>query len=378
VSEVALACVLLVAGGLLLRSLATVLDVDLGFRTQGTMSWRIESGRSFADREGRIAYHDRLTRLVGEIPGVESVGLTDTLPLGRNRSWDVRVKGEVYADGEQPGIYPRMVDAGYLQTMRIPLAAGRYFTPDDTPEREGAAVINTGMARRLWPDRDPLGQVLLLRQTEWRVVGVVADVRHSALEEEAGNEMYFPISQQRDFGSLDLVVRGQLPPEALASSVQAALREADPTLPVLDYQRLSDIVDRAVSPRRFILYLLGGFAVSAVLLVSLGIYGVLSYSVRQRTHEIGIRRALGESATQVQGRVVGRTLALATIGILLGGVGSTALSGLIASLLYGVSPTDPLAFAAMVALLLLISAMAGYVPARRASRIDPLVALRSV
>ncbi len=340
------------------------------------MTWRIENGGRETDNGARVDYHDRLVRAVTAIPGVQSAGLTDSLPLGRNRSWGVRVKGQVYADGEQPGIFPRMVDPGYLQTMRVPLVAGRYLTPDDTVGRDGAVVINEAMARRLWPGRDPLGQVLLLGQGEWQVVGVVGDVRHSSLEEEAGNETYFPIEQQRDWGSLDLVVRGSLSPEALASSVQRALRQADPTLPTLEYQRLSAIVDRALSPRRFILYLLGAFALTGLLLVSVGIYGVLSYSVRQRTQEIGIRQALGETTHQVQRRVVGRTLALATMGILLGWVGSSALSGLIGSLLYGVTPTDPLTFAAMVTLLLGISGLAGYLPARRAARIDPMVALR--
>ena len=158
---------------------------------------------------------------------------------------------------------------------------------------------------------------------------------------------------------------------------RGALRQADPTLPTLEYQRLSAIVDRALSPRRFILYLLGAFALTGLLLVSVGIYGVLSYSVRQRTQEIGIRQALGETTHQVQRRVVGRTLALATMGILLGlGRVIIALSGLIGSLLYGVTPTDPLTFAAMVTLLLGISGLAGYLPARRAARIDPMVALR--
>ena len=173
VSEVALACVLLVAGGLLLRSFVTVLDVDLGFETDSAMTWRIEGAGRETDHVERVAYHDRIVRAVSEIPGVESVGLTDSLPLGRNRTWGVRVEGEVYADGEQPGIFPRVVDPGYLQTMRMPLVAGRYLTRDDTTDRDGVIVINETMAERLWPDRNPLGQALLLGPGRWQVVGVV-------------------------------------------------------------------------------------------------------------------------------------------------------------------------------------------------------------
>jgi len=348
VAEVALACVLLVGGGLLLRSFVTLLDVDLGFEPAGATAWRIETGRQFGDEGARVTYHERLADAVREIPGVESVGFTDALPLGRNRNWGLRVKGKVYAEDQGDGALPRLVDSGYLQTMRIPLVAGRYFAPEDTDEREKVAIINESMARRVLPGEDPLGRLLLVASGEWRIVGIVGDVRHASLEEEAGNEMYLPLMQLDDWGSLDLVVRG----------------------------KAAQIVDRAVSPRRFVLYLLGAFALSALLLASLGIYGVLSYSVSQRTQEIGIRMALGESTGQVRRRLVVRTLGLASIGIVLGWAGSVALARLITSLLYGVSPTDPATLAAMMTLLLLVSGLAGYLPARRASRIDPIVALR--
>jgi ABC-type lipoprotein release transport system permease subunit len=218
---------------------------------------------------------------------------------------------------------------------------------------------------------------MLGENSEWRVVGVVANVRHSSLEEEAGLEMYMPIRQQSNWASLELVVRTNLPPESVAPGVRTALRAVDPRLPTSDYQTLDQIVDRSVSPRRFILLLIGAFAVTALLLASIGIYGVVSYSVSQQTQEIGIRMAMGASAAQVQGRIVVKTLILTSVGILVGMVGAFMVSRLMASLLYGVGPTDPLTFVAMTLLLTLISVLAGHLPARRASRIDPMSVLRS-
>jgi ABC-type antimicrobial peptide transport system permease subunit len=189
--------------------------------------------------------------------------------------------------------------------------------------------------------------------------------------------MYLPVTQQNDWGAVDVVIRTKLPLESLAPSIRAALREADPALPTGDFQTLGQIVDRAVSPRRFIVLLLGAFAVTASLLASLGIYGVVSYSVNQRTQEIGIRMALGASAASVRRGVITQTLGLAFTGVVIGVIGSFALARLMASLLYGVTPADPPTFAAMIVLLALIAVMAGYLPARRASRIEPMSVLRS-
>jgi predicted permease len=377
VSEVALACVLLVGAGLLLKSFVTLMDVDLGFQPDMAAAWRIQAGRQYSEFDQRNAFYDRLVHQVGNVPGVESVGLTDTLPLGRNRSWGIRAKGEVYEEGKNPSALTRMVDSEYIKTMRIPLLAGRNFTPHDTADRQRVMIVNQAMAHRLWPNRDPIGRVVLIGRTEWHVVGVVANVRHGALEEEAGLEMYMPITQQTDWGSLELVVRTKKEPELLAADVRAALRAVDPDLPTGEFQTLGQIVDRAVSPRRFILLLIGAFAATALLLASLGIYGVVSYSVSQRAQEIGIRIALGASATQVQRRILVNTLALTAAGILIGTLASLGLSRLMASLLYDVSPTDPLTFVAMILLLIVISALAGHLPARRASRIDPMSVLGS-
>jgi len=377
VSEVALACVLLVGAGLLFRSFLTLMDVDLGFQSARAAAWRIETGGRYPNLADRRAFFDRLTRSVAEVPGVESVGLTDSLPLSRNRTWGVRAKGEVYEEGESPFAYPRVVDHGYTSSMRIPLISGRGFAPSDTSANENVVLVNERMAANVFSGGDAVGRILLNGRDEWRVVGVVGNVRHSALEQEAGNEMYFPYLQMADFSSMDLVVRSSAPLSATAPGVRAALLAADSASPADDVQPLGALVDRAVSPRRFTLTLLGAFAAAALALASLGIYGVVSYSVSRRTQEIGIRMALGASASKIRFGVLTKALSLAAIGLLIGLAGSLALARIITSLLFAVAPTDPMTFGEMTLTLLTIALLAGYLPAMRASHVSPTVALRA-
>jgi predicted permease len=376
VAEVALSCVLLVGGGLLLRSFAQVMDVNLGYEPAGAMSWRVDTNTPFQSRTESAVYYDQLLANVLAVPGVEAVGLSDCLPLGRNRTWGIRALGVVYEEGRNPSVFPRIIDHRYLQAMEIPLRAGRYFTADDTDDTRGVLVINESAAREIFPEREALGGMILMGDEEWEVVGVVGDVRHQALEQASGGEMYMPMTQV-GWPTLEMVVRSSLPPETLIPGVRTALESTDPTLPTGDFHTLESVVDQAVSPRRFTLILLGSFAGTALLLAALGIYSVLSYSVSRRIPEIGIRMALGESGGQVLGRVVARTMTLAGVGIVLGGVGSFVASRLITSLLYDIEPTDPLTFASMVAILLSAAALAGFLPARRAARTDPIAALRA-
>jgi predicted permease len=376
VAEVALSCVLLVGGGLLLRSFSRVMDVNLGYEPAGAMSWRVDTPAPFEDLASANVYYDQLVANVMTVPGVEAVGLSDCLPLGRNRTWGIRAQGVVYDEGQNPSVFPRIIDHRYLQAMEIPLLAGRYFTADDTDETRPVLVVNETAAREVFPEREALGGIILMAGQEWEVVGIVGDVRHQALEQASGGEMYIPMTQAT-WPTLEMVVRSSLPPETLVPGVRRALESTDPTLPTGDFHTLESVVDQAVSPRRFTLILLGSFAGTALLLAALGIYSVLSYTVSRRIPEIGIRMALGESGSQVLGRVVARTMTLAGIGIVIGGVGSYAASRLIASLLYGVEPTDSLTFGSMVAILLAVAALAGFLPARRASRTDPMAALRT-
>jgi predicted lysophospholipase L1 biosynthesis ABC-type transport system permease subunit len=210
-----------------------------------------------------------------------------------------------------------------------------------------------------------------------RVIGVAGGIRHEALEKAGGPEMYLPMRQTGDYAAMQLVVRTALPSDSLAAGIRTALRPVDPNLPVRDFVTLQDLVDRAVSPRRFLVLLLAGFAAFALILASLGIYAVISFAVSQRVREIGIRMALGASASDLQRRIVFRTLGLAALGLALGMAGSRVLSSALGSLLFGITSGDPLTFMEVGALLIAVAAIAGYIPAWKASRIDPMAALRS-
>ena len=377
VSEIAFACVLLVGAGLLIRSFLQVLDVNLGFQPERAVAVRVDPARRLSGQAQINAYFDEVLRRVKDIPGIQAAGLTDALPLGRNRGWGVRAKGQVYRPGEYLDAFVRIVSDGYPRTMGIPLRAGRDLSERDTPATEPVIMINETMARRLWPGQDAVGKIVVAAGNDRRVVGVVGDVRHLALEQGAGLEMYIPIRQIDDFSSVDLVVRSRLPVAELAPAVRAALRPIEPNLPGNDFRTLQQLVDKAVSPRRFVVLMGGRTAAFALILASLGIYGVVSYSVNQRTQEIGIRMALGASAADLQMRVIFETLALAAAGMLLGVAGSWALARALKGFLFGVTSTDPLTFIGMLIVLTIVAVMAGYLPARRASRIDPMVALRA-
>ena len=374
VTQVALACLLLVGAGLLIRSFSRVLDIDLGFRPEHAAAWRIETGQRYNSAAERRVFFDRVVRRVQAIPGVESAGLSDALPLSRDRSWGLAKKGAQYPPGQYPLAHPRVVDWRYLQTMKIRLVAGRLFEERDTADREGVLIINEKAARRVWPGENPIGQMTEFNGKR-RIVGVVANVRHQAIEEEGGLEAYLPIAQTNS-DSMELVLRTRLDINALAPSVRAALREVDPALVGGEFIPLDSLVERAVSPRRFMMMLLAGFAAAALLLASIGIYAVVSYSVGQRRQEIGIRMALGAPASSVRSMVMLRTVALAGAGIVIGAIAALFAGRLTSSMLFGVEATDPVSFGVTVLVLMLVAALAGFWPARRASRIDPLAALR--
>jgi predicted permease len=311
-----------------------------------------------------------------DVPGIEAVGLSDALPLGRNRSWGIGAKGHIYKRDEYPDSFVRIISDGYFQAMGIPLRAGRDFTERDAPGALPVIVINETLARVLWPGQDPLGQIASV-DVDRTVVGVVGDVRHLALEQGSGSEFYLPIRQTQDYPSVDLVVRTALPTRELASRIREALKPLDPNLPTTGIRTLQQLVDKAASPRRFVVVLLGGFAGFALVLASLGIYALISYSVSQRNQEIGIRMALGASPAVVRRLILGETLRLAGVGIVIGLGAALVSTRLAASLLYGVTPTDPLTFGGMVLTLGAVAAFAGYLPAIRAARIQPMSLLRT-
>ncbi len=379
ISEIAFACVLLVGAGLLIRSLQRVLEVDPGFRPENAAAWRVDPGPRYRTQAQQNAYFDELLRRVRAISGVQAAGLTDVLPLGHNRTWGAGAKGQTYKDGDYPTAFVRVVSDGYVRAMGMTLKKGRDFTERDTVSgAQPVIIVNETLARRLWPGQDPIGKAIVgdCVDGDRQVVGVVGDVRHVALEEDSGSEMYMPIRQCQDWGSVDVVVRSTLPLPVLSRRVDAALRPIIPSLPKAGMRPLTRLVDHAISPRRFVVLLLAGFAAFALVLVSLGIYGVVSYSVTRRTQEIGIRMALGAQGARVQRQIVIETLGRAAIGLALGAVAAAMAARAISGLLFGVTYADPYTFLAAAAIMLAVAGLAGYFPARRASRIDPMTALR--
>jgi predicted permease len=376
ISEFALACVLLVGAALLIQSFLRVLDVNLGFQPERTAALRIDPSIRISDLAQQGAFIDDVLQRTRSIPGIAAAGITDVLPLDGDRGWQVGAKGQVYDKNNHPEAFIRVVSDGYFGALGIPLKAGREFIGSDRSSTEPVVVVNETLARTLWPGQDAVGQMMTTDGGR-RVVGVVGDVHHGGPERLGGSEMYLPMRQTGDYAAMKLVVRTALPPSSLAASIKTALRPIDPNLPVTEFQTLQGLVDKVVSPRRFLVILLSGFAGFALLLASLGIYALISYSVNQRTKEIGIRMALGANPWLVRRGVLTKTLRLALAGVALGTLGSFALNKWIESLLFGTTPTNPAVFSGVSLLLCAVALVAAYVPARRASRIDPLQALRT-
>jgi len=377
ITEIALACVLLVGAGLLLRSFLRVLDTDLGFEPShaSAISVDYDDGGNAAKR---TAIWQEITSRGLMIPGVESAGISDNLPMSRNRSWGIAAKGEQKIDNKDfLPIFVYIVSPGYLKAMGMRLMEGRDLSWDDLSNNRNVIVINETAAHKLWPGQDPIGRTALAGGQESQVVGMIADVRESSAEDSAGAQMYLPATKQFGPEGCHLVLRSKLPPTMLAASVMRTLRDMNPAQPATEFKPIQSLVDHATSPRRFFVLLVGSFAALGLLLASLGIYGVISYSVAQQTQEIGVRMALGAKQCSVQVDVIWKTLRPALIGVAIGILASLALARLIASLLYETAPSDPVTFVAMVALLGAVALLAGYLPARRVSKIDPMVTLRT-
>jgi predicted permease len=375
ISEIGLACVLVVGAGLLIRSFMRVLDVNMGFNAEDTAAVRVDPNASYKTQEQRNAYFTEVLRRVNEVQGIHGAGMSDAIPLGHNRSWGIAAKGVQYTPETYPIGFPRIISEGYFGAIGIPLKKGRDFTARDDKGTLNVIILNETCARNLWPGEDPIGKIVA-EDVDRTVVGVVGDVHHMSLEEGSGNEFYIPLRQIQDYGSVDLVMRSSMSTSELGSRLREALLPIEPNLPTSNLRTMQSMVDRAVSPRRFVVILLGGFAAFALVLASLGIYAVISYSVSQRTQEIGIRMALGASSEMLQKSILLQTLWLAAIGVVGGIVGSWILARALSGMLFGVQPTDPVTFACMVLILTAVACLAGYLPARRASRIDPMVALR--
>jgi predicted permease len=385
VTEVALACVLLIGAGLLLRSFLKVLDVDLGFEPQHAAAVMVDykiTGKTRVEYlQNQTQVFQQILNRVSSIPGIQAAGIVDYLPLGQNRSWGLPFpKGVKPPQGLSAGPLVYVITPGYMRAMGTRIT-GRDFTWDDDPNSTNVILINKAFARFLanytsWPNGSAVGQMLNDGSNDLLIAGVVDDVHTEGTESDAGWQIYYPITQNQP-NYAQLVVRSTLPTATMATSVITALRELNPKQPAAEFRPIQSMVDHANSPRRFFMLLVASFAGLGLLLAALGIYGVISYSVTQRTQEIGIRMALGASRSNVVGGVIAKTLRLALVGVAAGTIASLLVSRAIAALLFNTAPTDPITFAAMVLLLGTVALVAGYLPARRASRINPMVALRN-
>jgi len=374
VSQVALCCVLLVGAGLLGHSFLRVLDVDLGFRPDGVVALRLDHSDYSAHPETVVAYYEEMLRRVESTPGVEAAAVTDVLPTAFNRRWGVSLP----EDPETRAVpFVRVVSEGYLDVMGLSLVAGRNIDPRDDGSSRRVVLINEALARALWPGQDPLGRKLSRSRNEYEVVGVVRGTRYLHPEQAPGPEIFFAARQQsyRNLSMPHVLARGPGSPTQLAAAVREALRPFDPDLPVQQVVVIQDLLNRSLSPRRFLLLLLTGFAGFAIFLAALGLYGVISFSVRLRTREIGIRSALGASPSDLRRRVLSDTLALAGAGMALGLVAAWMLGRVLQGLLFGVASTDPVTFLGVAALVGTVAALAGFLPASRATRVDPVQAL---
>jgi len=379
IGEVALACVLLVGAGLLLRSFLHVLDVDLGFQPSQAAALTISYDDN-GDPRHRTPILQEILRRVQQIPGVEAAGISDMLPLGRNRSWGFSAVGRVPSKDDSPDSYDayiRIVTPGYLSAMGMHLRDGRDFDwALDRPDTQNAVIINEAAARVQWPGQNPIGKLVdCCNKNPGVIVGVISDVRQNSLEDAATPEMFQSYSQAGPEGS-ELIVRSKLRPEALGPALIKTMRDFSPDQPIGEFRPLQQIVETSTSPRRFFVMLVGSFATLGLILAALGIYGVISYMVTRQRQEIGIRMALGASRGNVLFGVVNRTLRLALVGIAIGAVVSLIAGKWISSLLFQTEPGDPMTFVAMLLIFAGVAILAGYIPAQRASRVDPLVALR--
>ncbi len=375
VGQIALASVLLVGAGLLLRSFLEVQARDLGFAPSHATALRVNVSSRLTDDERRVLYGE-ITRRVGALPGVEALGLTDALPLDQNRTWGIGIPGVEFPPGDAPFPYVYLTGPGYLDAMGIPVRAGRDFDERDQPDAQPVIVLSESLARKAWPGLDAVGRTVRAGGNRERVViGVVADVRQTSLETGDEYQMYLPVTQVRE-PSPNLVVRSSLPSASVAAAVRIAVRDLDPTLSITDIRPMETFVERAISPRRFLVLLLGGFSIVALTLACLGIYSTVAYGVGERVKEFGVRMALGATAGDIRHGVVRQTLIIAALGVAIGAIASLALTRLMTALLFGTSATDVTTFVATAALLVLVALVAGYLPAVRASRVSPMEALR--
>ena len=380
VAEVSLSLVLLIAAGLLLTSFARLQQVESGFEPEGVFTAQVVLPAQRFDRDKLIAFYEQLYQRLSSLPGSTSAALTDRLPLtGAQTPAPVAVVGRpVPPMSERPNANRHLVSPKYFSTLGIPIRAGRDFDERDSARVPHVVIVNETFARRYFPGEDPIGRTLItgMGQLPSQIVGVAADVRSTSLNTPPETDYFLP-ALQRPETFTNILVRTNLGPVAMAPAVRDALRAVDPDVPLLQPQALSTRIAQTVADRRLALVLLAGFATLALILASLGVYSVMAHLVAFRTSEIGIRMALGASPRVVMRMVLGHGRRLTLAGIALGIIGALGVSSLMQQALFEVDPSDPLIYITVAVMLLLVAECASWVPARRATRIDPVIALRS-
>jgi putative ABC transport system permease protein len=383
VAEIVFALALLIGAGLLIRSFAHVLDTKPGFESRNLLTMMIpaSSAKKYSDTAQVSAFYSEAIKSIEALPGVEAAGVVSNLPFGGNMDTSgFHVEEKPLANpAEAPSAERYSVSPDYLRAMGIPLLRGRGFAEQDNANAPLVALINREAARRIWPNEDPVGKRIRLGSVESplrSVVGVVGDVNHYDLETAPGLQAYIPHAQRAE-AYMQLVVRAAVEPGALTGPVRQAIHALDPDVPLHKLTTMRQLVSASAAQRRFTLLLIAVFAAVALLMAAIGLYGVMAYSVTQRTQEIGIRVALGAQRADVLRLVVGQGLRLVAVGVTLGLMAALALTRLMQTLLFEVSATDPVTFAGVALLLTLVALLACWIPARRAATVDPLVALRS-
>jgi predicted permease len=379
VLEVALSIVLLVGATLLLRSFVRLTRVDPGFRPEQVLTFSVALPQTtYPQDSNRVAFFDRLDERLRGMPGVRAVGMVQTIPIRADYLLSFSIRGRPSEPGKEPSANYRAVTPGYFEALTIPLLRGRLFTNADVPPRQ-VAVIDEGFAKRHFAGENPIGHAIAIGNGTngyYEIVGVVGSVRHEGLDTNGRPTMYVPLRNDV-FSTMWVMVKTAEEPQALAPTARQVLRELDTAIPAASLEPLDTVITESVAPRRFSMLLLSAFAVVAVFLAAVGLYGVIAYAVSQRTREIGLRMAIGAQRADVLRMVVGGGMKLATVGVVVGLLAALWLARYVASMLFGVTSLDPVSYSVTAAVLLTVSAIACYIPARRATTVDPLVALRA-
>lgn len=386
IGQIALSFILVIAAGLLVRTFYSLLNADGGFNTQHVLTFEISlPPAKYPDPDHMTRLYSRALHTLQALPGVLSAGMVHAVPMGGAPDATViRVPGRVPKPNEQPYANYMFTSPGYFASVRTPLLRGRDFADSDTLDSMPVTIVNQSMAKALWPGQEAIGKqvgVATKRFPVRTVIGVVEDVKQSSLREETAPQMYVPFTQNEikiwpSERTMQVALRTGGDPTKMIASIRDAMRSVDPDLPLAKVATLSTLVDRSLTQPRFAMLLVTAFGVLSLVLASVGIYGVISYSVTQRTREIGIRMALGAERTSVFGMVVRQGVALAAAGIVIGLVGAFGSTRILRTFLYNVRPSDPLTFCSVCVLLTGVAILASWIPARKATRIDPTVALR--